>query len=199
MQKLTRSDLWSLEQYAEQRADFRRKVLAHKRHRQVALGEHVRLYFEDRLTIRYQIQEMLRIERVFEPAGIQEELDAYNPLIPDGRNWKATLMIEYEDPEQRKVELERLVGLEHRVWVRIGSCEPIYAIADEDLDRATADKTSAVHFLRFELPDAAIAEVHQSADVSVGIDLPAYRVAGVVMPPEVVASLRADLSPGDHS
>ena len=167
MQKLTRSDLWSLEQYAEQRADFRRKVLAHKRHRQVALGEHVRLYFEDRLTIRYQIQEMLRIERVFEPAGIQEELDAYNPLIPDGRNWKATLMIEYEDSEQRKVELERLVGLEHRVWVRIGSGEPIYAIADEDLDRATADKTSAVHFLRFELPDAAIAEVHQSADVSV--------------------------------
>lgn len=195
MQKLTRSDLWSLEQYAEQRTDFRRKVMAHKRHRQVALGEHVRLYFEDRLTIQYQVQEMLRIERVFEPAGIQEELDAYNPLIPDGSNWKATLMIEYEDSEQRKAELERLVGLEHRVWIRIGSGEPIYAIADEDLDRATADKTSAVHFLRFELPEAALAEVHQGADVSVGIDLPAYRIAGVAMAPEVVASLRADLDP----
>jgi hypothetical protein len=195
MQKLTRSDLWSLEQYAEQRTDFRRKVLAHKRHRQVALGEHVRLYFEDRLTIQYQVQEMLRIERVFEPAGIQEELDGYNPLIPDGSNWKATLMIEYEDSEQRKAELERLVGLEHRVWVRIGSGEPIYAIADEDLDRATADKTSAVHFLRFELPEVARAGVHQGADVSVGIDLPAYRIAGVTMAPEVVASLRADLDP----
>lgn len=195
MQKLTRSDLWSLEQYAEQRADFRRKVLAHKAHRQVALGEHVRLYFEDRLTLQYQIQEMLRIERVFEPAGIQEELDTYNSLIPDGSNWKATLMIEYEDSEQRKAALERLVGLEHRVWVRIGSGEPIYAIADEDLDRATADKTSAVHFLRFELPEAALAGVHQGEDVSVGIELPAYRIAGVEMAPEVIASLRADLDP----
>lgn len=195
MQKLTRSDLWSLEQYAEQRADFRRKVLAHKRHRQVALGEHVRLYFEDRLTIQYQVQEMLRIERVFEPAGIQDELDAYNSLIPDGSNWKATLMIEYDDPEQRKTELERLVGLEHRVWIRIGSGEPIYGIADEDLDRATEDKTSAVHFLRFELPEAALVGVHQGEDVSVGIDLPAYRIAGVAMAPEVLASLRADLDP----
>lgn len=195
MQKLTRSDLWSLEQYAEQRADFRRKVLAHKRHRQVALGEHVRLYFEDRLTIQYQVQEMLRIERVFEPAGIQDELDAYNSLIPDGSNWKATLMIEYDDPEQRKAELERLVGLEHRVWIRIGSGEPIYGIADEDLDRATEDKTSAVHFLRFELPEAALVGVHQGEDVSVGIDLPAYRIAGVAMASEVLASLRADLDP----
>lgn len=195
MQKLTRSDLWSLEQYAEQRADFRRKVLAHKRHRQVALGEHVRLYFEDRLTIQYQVQEMLRIERVFEPAGIQDELDAYNSLIPDGSNWKATLMIEYDDPEQRKAELERLVGLEHRVWIRIGSGEPIYGIADEDLDRATEDKTSAVHFLRFELPEAALVGVHQGEAVSVGIDLPAYRIAGVAMASEVLASLRADLDP----
>jgi hypothetical protein len=195
MQKLSRDELWSLEQYAERRTEFRRRVLAHKRHRQVALGEHARLLFEDRLTIQYQIQEMLRIERAFEPAAIQNELEAYNPLIPDGTNWKATFMIEYEDPEQRKIELQRLRGIEDRVWVRVGSTAPIYAIADEDLDRERDDKTAAVHFLRFELSSEAMAALHQGAGVTAGIDLPAYRVDGVILPPEVVASLRADLAP----
>ncbi len=194
MQKLAKKDLWSLEEYAERRSEFRREVLAHKRHRQLALGEHVRLYFEDRLTIQYQIQEMLRIERVFERAGIQAELDAYNPLIPDGRNWKATLMIEYEDPERRKAQLQRLVGLEHRIWVRVGSGEPVFGIADEDLERSDADKTSAVHFLRFELPDSAVTALTQGAGVTAGVDLPAYPIADVTLPAPVVASLRNDLS-----
>ncbi len=195
MQKLSRSDLWSLEQYAERRAEFRSAVLTHKHHRQVALGAHARLYFEDRLTIQYQIQEMLRIERVFEPSGIQEELDAYNPLIPDGRNWKATFMLEYDDPEERRVQLDRLGGVEDRVWVRVGFGERIYAIADEDMDRERGQKTAAVHFLRFELPESAIADLAAGAAITGGIELPAYPVAEVVFAAEVVASLRADLSP----
>lgn len=193
MQKLSRSDLWSLEQYAEHRAAFRRKVLAHKKHRQVGLGEHARLYFEDRLTIQYQIQEMLRIERVFEAAGIQEELDAYNPLIPDGTNWKATFMLEYEDALQRKDALERLVGIEDRVWLRVDSGARIFAIADEDMDRERDRKTAAVHFLRFELPPDAVRALKAGARVTAGIDLPAYPIAEVEFPAEVVASLCADL------
>jgi len=193
MQKLSRSDLWSLEQYAEHRAEFRRRVLAHKKHRQVGLGAHARLYFEDRLTIQYQIQEMLRIERVFEAKGIQEELDAYNPLIPDGSNWKATFMLEYEDAPQRKEALERLAGIEDRVWLRVDSGARIYAIADEDMDRERDQKTAAVHFLRFELPPDAIRALKAGATVTAGIDLPAYPVAEVRFPTEVVASLCADL------
>lgn len=193
--KLSRADLWSLEQYAEQRPEFRRQVLAHKRDRQVGLGAHARLYFEDRLTIHYQIQEMLRIERVFEPAGIQEELDAYNPLIPDGQNWKATFMLEYDDPEERRVRLGQLTGIEDRVWVRIGTGSPVFAIADEDMDRERGDKTSAVHFLRFELPAEDIARLFAGAGITAGIDLPAYPVVGVELPEAVVASLRADLIP----
>lgn len=198
MQKLSKDDLWSLEQYAERRPEFRRSVLAHKRNRQVALGEHVRLYFEDRLTIHYQIQEMLRIERAFEPAAIRNELEAYNPLIPDGTNWKATLMIEFEDPEQRKVELQRLRGIEDRVWVRVGSTDPMYAIADEDLDRERDDKTAAVHFLRFELSSESLAALDLGVGVTAGVDLPAYRIDAVTLLPEVVASLRADLAPTAH-
>ena len=151
MTHLTRDDLWSLEEYATRRADFRAEVMAHKKNRQLALGEHARLYFEDATTIRYQIQEMLRIERVFEAEGIEEELSAYNPLIPDGHNWKATFMIEIPDPAQRAVRLGEMIGIEDQVWLQVDDMDRIVPIADEDLDRTTADKTASVHFLRFEV------------------------------------------------
>jgi hypothetical protein len=192
MQKFKRSELWSLEQYAERRPEFRRQVLEHKRARQLALGAHARIHFEDRLTVQYQIQEMLRIERIFEPAAIQEEIDAYSPLIPDGRNWKATFMIEYDDPRERRAALEQLSGIEDRVWVRIGGGECIYPIADEDLDRERDGKTSAVHFLRYEIPQTAIAALQGGAGMAIGIDHPDYRIGSVPVPPEVVASLCKD-------
>src|SRR5210317_2468772 len=150
---LSRPDLMSLEQYAEQRGAFRKRVIEHKRHRRVGIGPHLFLYFEDRLTIQYQIQEMLRIEKVFEADGINEELDAYNPLIPTGRNFKATFMIEYPDPEVRALQLEKMVGIEDLLWMQVGEFEKVWAIADEDLDRSTDTKTSAVHFVRFEVTD----------------------------------------------
>ena len=153
MHKIARDSLLSLEAYARQRKEFRAKVMAHKRDRTVHLGAHVTLIFEDELTIRYQIQEMLRIERTFEEQGIQDELDAYNPLIPDGRNFKATMMIEYADADERKHALSKLKGVEDRVWVQVEGCARVYAIADEDLERENDEKTSAVHFLRFELDD----------------------------------------------
>ncbi|HET7329659.1 DUF3501 family protein [Dyella sp.] len=156
MHKLQRHDLLSLETYAAQRADFRARAMAHKQQRSVHVGAHLTLVFEDRLTIQYQIQEMLRIERIFEANGIEEELDAYNPLIPDGRNLKATLLIEYPDAEQRKRELSRLAGLEHGITLTVGGRPPVTAIADEDMDRSTEAKTAAVHFLRFELSDGMI-------------------------------------------
>ncbi len=170
MSKLQRADLYSLENYAEIRPAFRAEVLAHKRRRTVHLGEHVTLLFEDRLTIRYQVQEMLRIERIFEPAAIQDELDAYNPLIPDGSNLKATMLIEYPDVEQRRRELARLGGIEHRVYAQVGDLARDFAIADEDLDRSDDNKTSAVHFLRFEFTDAQIQALRDGADLSFGID-----------------------------
>lgn len=154
--KLQRHDLLSLEAYAAQRADFRARVMAHKRNRNVHLGAHLTLAFEDRLTIQYQVQEMLRIERIFEAEGINEELDAYNPLIPDGKNLKATLFIEYADVEERKHELARLVGIEHNIVLTVSGHTPITAIADEDMDRSTEEKTAAVHFLRFELDDPMV-------------------------------------------
>ena len=157
MNKLNREDLMSLEQYAEARPEFRRQVMAHKKNRQVALGENARLYFEDRLTMQYQVQEMLRIEKIFEADGINEELEAYNPLIPDGTNWKATFMMEYDDPAERRVQLAQLIGIEKSIWVRVGDHPKVNPIANEDLDRETEDKTSSVHFLRFEL-NAAIAQ-----------------------------------------
>jgi hypothetical protein len=175
MQPLTRDDLLSLEQYAEQRADFRAKVMAHKQHRRVPLGAHATLYFEDRFTMQYQVQEMLRAERIFEAAGIQEELAAYNPLIPDGDNWKATFMVEYEDVEERRDALARLIGIEDKVWVQAGDGDKVYAIADEDLERENADKTSSVHFLRFQLPAQAVAAVKAGATIRMGIDHPEYR------------------------
>ena len=195
MQKLKRSDLWSLEQYAERRPEFRRQVLEHKRARQVALGPHARVYFEDRLTIQYQIQEMLRIERIFEPAAIQDELDAYNPLVPDGSNWKATFMIEYEDPGERQAALERLSGIEDGVWLQIAGHEKNYAIADEDIERERDDKTSAVHFLRFEIPKAAAAAVLAGAGMGMGIDHPNCMIETISVAPEVLTSLRNDLDP----
>jgi hypothetical protein len=150
--KLSRDDLYSLEQYAEARPAFREKVLAHKKNRRLDLGTNAALYFEDRLTMQYQVQEMLRIEKIFEADGIREELDAYNPLIPDGSNWKATFMVEFPEVEERKAMLAKLVGIEDRVYVQVADFGRVHPIADEDLDRDTEEKTSAVHFLRFELP-----------------------------------------------
>ena len=167
---LTRNDLWSLEEYAERRAQFREQVLAHKKLRQVQLGPHATLYFEDKLTIQYQIQEMLRVERIFEAAAIEEELDAYNPLIPDGSNWKATFMIEYGDVEERQRALATMGGIEETVWVQIGHGSKAYAIANEDMERTRDSKAAAVHFMRFELSDQDLAALRQGAEVQMGLD-----------------------------
>jgi hypothetical protein len=193
MQKISRDSLMSLEAYARSRKEFRAKVLAHKKHRTVALGDHVTLVFEDELTIRYQVQEMLRVERIFEDAGIQEEIDAYNPLIPDGRNFKATMMIEYEDVNERRAALARLKGIEDRVWVRVEGCAPVYAIADEDLERETEEKTSSVHFLRFELASDMIEALKYGVGLAVGIDHPHYAASVDPLPPEIRSSLVKDL------
>jgi len=171
---ITREDLMSLEQYAEQRPEFRQKVLAHKKHRQVMLGLNMTLYFEDRLTLIYQIQEMLRIEKVFEADGIAEELEAYNPMVPSGRNFKATFMIEYTDPEVRAVQLQKMVGIEDLVWMQVAGFDKVWAIADEDLDRSTATKTSAVHFLRFEMADAMAKALKNDTDWKIGVTHPVY-------------------------
>ena len=193
MQQLTRDDLYSLEQYAKVRSDFRTKVMAHKKDRQVPIGAHTTLYFEDRLTMQYQIQEMLRAERIFEAEGIQEELGSYNPLIPDGTNWKATFMIEYEDVNERREALSRLRGIEDVVWVKVGDHDKVRAIADEDLEREDETKTSSVHFLRFELTPEMVAAVKQGADVSAGSDHPdsSYRTE---LSPASRASLANDLA-----
>ena len=193
MERLSRADLMSLEQYSEQRADFRSRVLNHKRNRQVPIGPNATLYFEDRLTMQYQIQEMLRVERIFEIDGIQEELDAYNPLIPDGSNWKATFMLEFPDADQRRVELGRLVGIEDRTWVRVDQHDPVYAVADEDMDRETDDKTSAVHFLRFELTRSMADAAKTGTAISMGIDHPHYDYSVGPISEAVRETLRADL------
>jgi hypothetical protein len=171
---ITRDSLMTLESYAKERPGFRARVLEHKRARTVRLGEHVTLIFEDELTIRYQIQEMLRIEKTFEEEGIQDELDAYNPLVPDGTNFKATMLIEYEDAEARREALKRLRGIERNVWMRGGGFDKVYAIADEDLDRETEDKTAAVHFLRFELSPQMIEALKNGAALGIGVDHPQY-------------------------
>lgn len=173
-QTITRDDLMSLEQYAEKRESFREQVLAHKKHRQVALGPNTTLYFEDRLTLLYQIQEMLRIEKVFEAAGINEELEAYNPMVPDGYNFKATFMIEYPDAVVRAAQLEKMVRIEDLLWMQVGEHDKIWSIADEDLDRSTETKTSAVHFLRFELGEALAKELKDGADWHIGVQHPIY-------------------------
>lgn len=194
MNKLSVDDLLSLERYARERVAFRQKVLEHKRDRQVAVGPHTTWCFEDRLTIQYQIQEMLRAERIFEPEGIEEELSAYNPLIPDGRNWKVTLLIEFPDEEQRRRELARLKGIEDRCWVQAGGHERVFAIADEDLERENEEKTSSVHFLRFELTPAMIASLKAGAPLAVGIDHDQYRHEVAPVAAAVRAALVADLS-----
>lgn len=192
MEKLQRSDLFSLEQYAEHRSEMRKKVIAHKKNRRIAIGDHVQLLFEDRLLMQYQIQEMLRIEKIFEPAEIQEELDAYNPLIPDGQNLKATMMVEYSDPEERKEALKRLRGLEQSIWIQIGELDKIFPIANEDLERTTDEKTSAVHFLRFELSQDMIAALKGKASLKAGTDHEAYN-HDVIVSDQVRESLTNDL------
>ena len=180
--KLTRSDLWSLEEYAARRQEFRAQVINHKKQRNIALGPHATLYFEDRLTMHYQIQEMLRVERIFEAAEIEEELQSYNPLIPDGSNWKATFMIEYGDIEERKVALATMGGIEQTVWVRVGdSSEKIFAITNEDMERTRDEKAAAVHFMRFELSEFDVANLKGGDSLFMGIDHPSlpgtYEVA----------------------
>lgn len=172
--QLTRDDLFSLEKYAQVRGEFRARVMAHKKDRQVQIGAHATLYFEDRLTMHYQIQEMLRVERIFESQGIQDELDAYNPLIPDGSNWKATFMIEYEDVDERRQALARLKGIEDLLWVQVAGFEKVFAIADEDMEREDETKTSSVHFVRFELTPAMANAVKSGSGVSMGTDHPNY-------------------------
>lgn len=170
MRKLDRASLWSLEQYAVERAAFRRRVIEHKKPRRVALGPHATLLFEDFLTIQYQVQEMLRVERIFEPDAVLEEIETYNPLIPDGSNWKATFLIEYEDVEERAKALARMPGVEHLVWLQVGDSPRTVAFANDDLERSDRGKTAAVHFLRFELDAVRIADVRGGAPVRVGID-----------------------------
>ena len=193
MQKLTRDDLYSLEQYATVRAEFREGVLAHKRDRRLALGTNAALYFEDRLTMQYQVQEMLRIERIFESEGINDELEAYNPLIPDGSNWKATFMVEFPDVEERRAMLGRLVDIENRVYVQVSDFDRVYAIADEDLERADETKTSAVHFLRFELAPEMVKALKNGSSLAAGIDHENYQVEIAPVADNVRVSLLGDL------
>ena len=190
---LTHEDLFSLEKYARVRQEFRARVIAHKKNRRLPIGAHATLYFEDALTMQYQVQEMLRLERMFEPELIQEELDVYNPLIPDGHNWKATFMVEYGDEAERRAALAKLIGIEKKVWVQVDGCDKVYPIANEDLERETEDKTSAVHFMRFELAPPMIAAAKAGAALRAGIDHDLYRES-VTVPEAVRDSLVADLA-----
>jgi len=194
MPKIKPDSLMTLEAYSRSRKEFRAKVMAHKRDRTIALGDHVTLIFEDELTIRYQVQEMLRIERIFEEDGIRGELDAYNPLIPDGRNFKATMLIEYTDVDERKRALARLKGIEARVWVRVDGFQRVLAIADEDLERETEEKTSSVHFLRFELTEEMARSLKQGAGLAIGVDHPEYRAEVAAVPSAIRSSLAGDLA-----
>ena len=193
MPQIARESLLSLEAYARSRSEFRARAIDHKRQRTVHLGEHVTLLFEDELTVRYQIQEMLRIERIFEEEGIRSELDAYNPLIPDGSNWKATMLLEYPDPDERRERLAELKGIERQVWVQVEGCERVRAIADEDLKRENDEKTSSVHFLRFELRPEMIAALRRDAALSMGVDHPRYQ-ANVQIDPQTRSALAEDFA-----
>lgn len=193
MKKLAREDLYSLEEYSGMREQFRARVLAHKKDRKVPIGDHAMLYFEDHLTMHYQIQEMLRVERIFESDAIQDELDAYNPLIPDGRNFKATFMIEYADVEERREALAKFIDIEDHVWVAAEGLDRLYAVADEDMVRETQDKTSSVHFLRFELTDEMAAAIKGGCEFGFGIDHPEYTAANHPLPNAVRQSLVQDL------
>jgi hypothetical protein len=194
MPRIARDSLLTLEAYARERPSFRARALAHKRARTVHLGEHVTLLFEDELTVRYQVQEMLRIEKTFEESGIQDELDVYNALVPDGSNLKATMLIEYEDADARQEALARLKDIENRVWLQVGELHAVHAIADEDLERANAQKTSAVHFLRFELSEPMVKDFKSGASVAIGIDHPAYRAEVALLAEPVRSALQADLA-----
>ena len=194
MPAIPRDSLMTLEAYARARPEFRARVMAHKKVRTLAVGPDVTLIFEDELTIRYQVQEMLRTERIFEEEGIADELAAYNPLVPDGSNWKATMLIEYPDPAVRSRRLAELINVEDRAWVRVQGFEPVYAIADEDMERETDEKTSSVHFLRFELSPAMVSALRAGAALAVGIDHPAYRFAVDPVPQVVRDSLVKDLA-----
>jgi hypothetical protein len=189
---ITPDSLMTLEAYTKHRKAHKAQVMAHRRLRSVALGEHINLQFEDEQTVRYQIQEMLRIEKIFEDEAIQGEIDAYAPLVPDGSNWKATMLIEYPDAHERKRELARLIGVEDRMFVEVEGHPRIYAIADEDLDRENDEKTSAVHFVRFEFPPAACQAVRAGASVKLGCDH-THSPAHMTSPPEALASLAGDL------
>lgn len=194
MPQITRDTLMPLETYARERPQFRARVMSHKKDRSLHLGAHLTLIFEDELTIRYQVQEMLRAERIFEEAGILDELGAYNPLIPDGSNWKATMMIEYPDEAERREKLAQLIGVEDRVWIQVDGCDRVYAIADEDLERENAQKTSAVHFLRFELNPAMISALRAGATLAAGVDHPNYSVTVARVGDAMRVSLLADLA-----
>jgi hypothetical protein len=194
MEKISRDSLMTLEAYAKARKDFRAKVIAHKKPRTIHLGEHVTLIFEDELTIRYQVQEMLRVEKIFEESGIQDELDAYNPLIPDGRNFKATMLIEYEDVDERKAALAGLKGIEDKTWIRVEGCPRVYAIADEDLERENEEKTSSVHFLRFDLTKEMAESLKYGVGLAIGVDHPNYSASLDPVPAETRAALIEDLA-----
>ena len=190
MSKLTREDLYSLEDYSAMRDEYRKKIMAHKENRRLELGENLMLSFEDKLVMQYQVQEMLKAEKVFEADGIEEELAAYNPLIPDGTNWKATMLIQYPDVEERQLQLSRLIGIEDLIWVQVDNFKKVYAIADEDMERDNAEKTSAVHFMRFELDSEMIAAVKSGAEISAGVEHENY--TQIVSP--VASNLRDSLA-----
>jgi len=193
MRKLERKDLWSLEEYAEKRTAFRGQVMAHKKNRNLQIGPHVRLLFEDRLTMQYQVQEMLRAERIFEAENIQDELNTYNALIPGGRNWKATMFIEFEDIAVRQQALTKLIGIEDKTWMRVTGYDPMYAVADEDMARENADKTSSVHFMRFELTLVMVRALQTGADLSAGVSHANYNYSVAPVAGALRAALLADL------
>jgi len=194
MSKLTRQDLYSLEDYSEMRDDYRKKVMAHKVNRRLELGDHILLTFEDKLIMQYQIQEMLKAEKIFESIAIEEELETYNPLIPDGSNWKATLMIQYPDVEERQRQLALLIGIEDLIWMQVDGFDKTYAIADEDLERTNDVKTSAVHFMRFELDQAMVAAAKAGADISAGVEHKNYQAIISPVTNNLRDSLTADLA-----
>jgi hypothetical protein len=191
--KLKQNSLWSLEHYSKIRKDFRVEVLKHKKNRRIALGDYITLIFEDEKTVRYQIQGMLRIEKTFDVSGIQDELEAYNPLIPDGKNFKCTMMIEYPDQNIRKEKLKSLKEIEHKVWVMVEGCDKVWSIADEDLDRSNNEKTSAVHFLRFELNEDMVSALKYGVSMAIGVDHPEYSVAVDPLPANIRTCLTGDL------
>jgi hypothetical protein len=194
MRKLARQDLMSLEQYSSDRARLRSEVIAHKQLRNVQVGPNMTWCFEDYMTIRYQVLEMLRAERIFESDGIQGELDAYNPLIPDGSNWKVTLLLEFPDPQERRTALEKLIGVEDRCWIRVSEMDRVFALADEDMERENEEKTSAVHFLRFELSPSMVEAMKSGASLSIGVDHDNYRHLLSPLPTPVSNSLSRDLA-----